>query len=88
MTPGSVLLEANASLLVAAGTSTGKNRNRFFLWRYTLDGGKTYISVDPTSIGRTVIPNLPPATLVGFQVAMKDSVGPGEWSVTTPLFIH
>jgi len=85
-TPGTAKLHANASLLVASGKGTSKAR--IFLWRYTTDGGKTFISVDGTPVAEIVIPNLPLGTTVGFQVCAKDADAQGEWSQTVNLFVH
>jgi len=85
-TQGQVALKAAASLLVAPGT--GKARARTYLWRFSIDGGKTFTNADPTPLAHTLVSGLPAGTLVGFQVAVKDGVGTSEWSQTTALLIH
>ena len=72
-TPGTVVLVANASLLVASGT--GRAKQRTYLWRYTTNGGQTFVNADSTPVANTVIANLPLHASAGFQVAAKDSKG-------------
>jgi hypothetical protein len=85
-TPGTVVLKAHAKALVASGQ--GKAKSRVFLWRYTVDGSKTFVLVDGTSVATVVISGLPAMTTVGFQVCAKDSIAQGPWSQTVSLLIH
>lgn len=85
-TKGTVQLKANASLLEAPGKS--KYKQRTYLWRYTLDGGKTFIDAPSTPVSETEIAGLPLMTEVGFEVAVKDSVGQSKWSHTVKIFVH
>ena len=82
---GAVALKAAASLLDVPGT--GKARNRTYLWRHTLDGKKTYISDEATPVANTTITGLPVSTVVGFEVAVKTSVGVGQWCQTLDVLI-
>jgi hypothetical protein len=81
-----VVLHAAASLLTGPGK--GKAKQRFYLWRHTLDGAKTYVNDESTAVSHTVIGGLPLNTYVGFEVAVKDSVGVGEFSQTWTIFVH
>jgi len=85
-TLGTVALAANASLIVASGT--GKVKRRTYLWRYTINGGQTFVNADPTPVAHTHIANLPLNASVGFQIAAKDSKGTGAWSQTVSIFVH
>ena len=85
-TLGTVVLVANASLIVASGT--GKVKRRTYLWRYTTNGGQTFVAADPTPVANTRIANLPLHASVGFQVAAKDSKGIGPWSQAVTIFVH
>ena len=84
--PGEVALVAAASLLVPPGARPA--RLRTYLWRHTLDGGKTFVSDDPTPVAHTTISDLPLNTLVGFQVAVKDSVGTSDWCPIVTVLVH
>jgi hypothetical protein len=83
--PGEVRLKAAAALLQAPGK--GKRRQRTYLWRSTVDGGKTFVNADPTPVSHTLISGLPLHTIVGFQVAVKDSSGVSEWSQTVTILV-
>ncbi|MEI7891619.1 MAG: hypothetical protein WCI05_00925 [Myxococcales bacterium] len=84
--PGTVALIANASMLVGPGGGTAKHRT--YLWRWTADGGKTVVNAEASPIARTEIDDLPLNTNIGFEVAVKDSEGTGEWSQMITLFVH
>jgi hypothetical protein len=49
-------------------------------WQYSLDGGKTWMQVDPTTRARTIIHGLPVATQVLFRYRALTSAGVGDWS--------
>jgi hypothetical protein len=83
---GTVHLVANKSKLPVPGGR--KYSAKTFLWRYTLNGGQTWILADPTPIAKTTIAGLPLMTPVGFAVAMKDSKGTGDWSQTVTVLVH
>lgn len=85
-TQGEVALKAAASLLVAPGA--GKARQRTYLWRHTLDGGKTFVNDDPTPVAHTRITGLPLNTVVGFQVAVKDAVGVSDYCQAVTVYVH
>jgi len=84
--PGEVALKAAASLLVVPGSRP--SRKRTYLWRHTLDGMKSFVSDDPTPVAHTTISGLPLNTLVGFQVAVKDSVGTSDWCQVVTVLVH
>jgi hypothetical protein len=81
--PGQVLLVIHSALL-----ATPKNKpyaKRTILVHHTLDGGKTFVSDDPTSNARTLVSGLPPLVPIGFEVAAKDSSGVSAWCPTVPI---
>ena len=81
--PGQVLLVIHSALLV-----TPKNKpsaKRTHLIRHTLDGGKTFVSDEPTSNARTLVSGLPALVLIGFEVAAKDSSGVSAWCPTVEI---
>ncbi len=80
------VLTVAASLI--EGPGGGKARKRTYLWRFSVDGGKTFVDAGPTPLAHRVVSGLPLGTLVGFQVAVQDGTGAGAWSQTTALFIH
>jgi hypothetical protein len=83
--PGEVELTAAASLLQGpAGRPRGQ---RTYLWRHTLDGGLTFLDDEPTPIATTRIRGLPRLVTLGFEVAVKDAVGPGAWSQTVKILL-
>jgi hypothetical protein len=84
--PGVVSLKAAASLLVAPGAGT--SRQRTYLWRHTLDGSKTFVVDEATPVCRTTVSGLPLNTFVGFQVAVKDAVGASDWCQAVTVYVH
>jgi hypothetical protein len=84
--PGEVLLRASASQLVTP--SPGKARQRLYLWRHTLDGGKSFLNDDPTPVAHTTVSGLPLGTIAGFQVAVKDVLGVSDWCQVVSILIH
>ncbi len=88
-TKGSVALKASLKLLIAMLPSVkGQGGKRTILWRYTLDGGKTFVNADSTPFITTVISGLPLGTDVGFEVALKDRRGTTNWSQTFTLHVY
>jgi hypothetical protein len=74
-TPGSVVLDANASALTG-----GNQKKSFFNWQSTADGGKTFVTLPSTPKSKTSLANLTPLTTYGFRVNVTLSDGvPGEW---------
>jgi hypothetical protein len=83
---GTVRLKANAKQLVASGK--GKAKKRTYLWRYSIDGGTTWIGLEGTPVATVEIRGLPPTTDVMFQVTVKDSAGTGAWSQAITFFVR
>jgi hypothetical protein len=69
-TPGSVNLEANASVLLGDYLY----RKHFFNWSYTIDG-TNFIAMPSTSEARTRLAGLTPLTTVGFRVCVTKGNG-------------
>jgi hypothetical protein len=88
-TKGAVRLKASLALLTAMLPPVkGKGGRKTILWRYTLDGGKTFVTADSTPFVTTTIAGLPLETDVGFQVALKDRRGTTSWSQTFVLHVY
>lgn len=80
---GTVDLEANARLLDKS------RKGKFYSWRYTLDGGKTFLAAPSTGAARTSISGLPLLTVVGFQVSVTvNKSPPGDWSQLVSILVH
>jgi hypothetical protein len=60
----------------------------FFNWQYTSDGGTTWISLPPTTRGRTEVHGLAPLSTYGFRVAVTDAKGTGAWSQVMTFLVH
>jgi hypothetical protein len=84
--PGFVSVVANASQLFTPGKK--KSTKKTYLWRASPDGGKTFITGDPTPVAHGLFPNLALGTVFGFQVAVKDSTGTSEWSQAVSILVH
>jgi hypothetical protein len=56
-------------------------------WQYSLDGGKTWISMPPTIQASTTLTGMTPATLVTFRNRVVSSAGVGDWSATVSITV-
>ena len=83
---GIVHLTANAAQIPVPSGRTSVSRT--WLWRHTVDGGKTIVNDDSTPTAHTTITGLPLGADVGFGVAVKDSTGTGPWSIWIPVHVH
>lgn len=83
---GIVHLKANVAQIPVPSGKTSVSRT--WLWRHTIDGGKTIVNDDPTPTSRATITGLPLGVDVGFGVAVKDSTGTGPWSIWIPVHVH
>ena len=59
-----------------------------WLWRHSVDGGKTIVNDDPTPTSKTTIAGLPLGVEVNVSAAVKDTTGTGPWSMWIPVFVH
>ncbi len=85
--PGTVLCNANLSLLVGTGTAK-PNQKRCLLWQYTLDGGKTFVSAGSTPGCKILLTGLPSLTVVGVRVCLQNMDGIGAWSQVVTIVVH
>jgi len=83
---GGVICDANVGLLVGPGAKH-PSETRYFNWQYTLDGGKSFVTVLSTTRGKTLIQGLTPLTTVGVCVSMTNSEGPAEWSQVVTILV-
>ena len=80
---GSVLLEANASLLDRS------HRLKNYNWEGTLDDGATYFAMPATPHCTTSIAGLTPLTTVGFRVrVVVGKQPPGPWTQTVSILVR
>ena len=84
---GTVECLANVGLLLGA-LATKRSQHRFFNWRCTVDGGKTFTGLPPTTRPETIITGLTPQVTVGVQVNLNIAGGPGEWSPMVAILVH
>jgi hypothetical protein len=92
---GEIHCEANASKLVGAGTR--KSGRRDYHWRHGIvptpapgaapAAPTVWINDESTPVARTTITGIPPLTLVCVEVAVKDSVGLGNWSQGVTILV-
>jgi hypothetical protein len=78
------LVAGTARLVAKAGP---KGKRVFYNWRYTADGGKTYVSAPGTNVANTTITGLPSGVLVGFEYSMTIKNVTGAWSQTVTATI-
>jgi hypothetical protein len=85
VTQGTVLLDANRTLLVGAADASKK---AYFNWQWSLDGGKTWTSVTPTPLASTEVPGLTLLSTYSFRVSVTVSKVTGPWSQAVSLLVH
>jgi hypothetical protein len=83
---GSVKAQASAKQLVAPGGGTAKQRT--YLFRYTINGGQSYVVCEGMPVAHITITGLPLNTVVGVAVAVKDDVGTSAWSQTFTINVY
>jgi hypothetical protein len=92
---GEIYCEANASKLVGAGTR--KSGNRDYHWRHGIvptpavgnapAAPTVWVTDEATPVANTLITGIPPLTYVCVEVAVKDSVGLGNWSQGVTILV-
>src|SRR6185437_970195 len=92
---GEILCEANASKLTGAGNRKAGNRD--YHWRHGIVSTPvpgavapvpaTWITDEATPVARTLVTGIAPLTYVAVQVAVKDSVGLGDWSQSVIILV-
>jgi hypothetical protein len=82
------LQSGNVKLTAAASQLSTAKRSKIYGWQYSLDGGKTWVSVASTSVANTVIGGLPPQSSVAFRVMVTTTKVVGEWSQSIVAFVH
>ncbi len=83
-TSGSVVLEANANLLVGRGVK----KRAAYNWQYSADGGKTWTNAPSTPLASTTIEGLTPMTVYSFRVSATVSKTVGAWSDAVTLLVR
>jgi hypothetical protein len=82
-------LQSGSVQLKAAAMQLDKSRrSKTYGWSYSLDGGKTWVTVATTPVAKTIISGLPAQTTVAFRVMVTTTLGAGEWSQTITAFVH
>jgi hypothetical protein len=82
---GIVRASAHAALLKQG---RGKGATTFYNWRYTPDGGKTWVIAPSTPVARATFTGLTPLTSYGVQVCITDTAGTTAWSDTVTIIVH
>jgi hypothetical protein len=81
---GSVVLQANETLLVGRGV----RKRASFNWQFSADGGKTWTSAPSTPLASTTVEGLTPLTTYSFRVNATVSKTTGAWSQVVTLIVH
>ncbi len=69
--------EVSSTVKVVAKATQG---GRSYEWQYSTDGGKTWVSVSPTTQASVSIPNLVPGVMTMFRQRAVTKSGPTDWS--------
>ena len=67
----------SGSVHLVAKATKGAKQNQ---WQYSLDGGKTWTDLPPTSAAKTTLANLTPATTVTVRQRAWTATGLDDWS--------
>jgi hypothetical protein len=84
-TPGTVHLEANASLLVGAADA---HRKVTFNWEQSGDGGKTWTDLRSTPYASTDVPGLTLMSTYSFRASVTIGKDVGAWTQDVSLLVH
>jgi hypothetical protein len=82
---GIVRASAHAALLKQG---RGAQRATTYNWRFTPDGGKTWIAAPSTPVARTLLTGLAPLTSYGVQACITDTRGSTAWTDTATIVVH
>jgi hypothetical protein len=74
--------------VVADAKAVKKGSKAFYSWRYSVDGGATWIEVAQTNIHLTLLEGLPVGKTVFVQVAITQKNIRGPWSDSASLLVH
>lgn len=81
---GTVILRANATLLVGRGVK----KHSVYNWQYSADWGKTWTNAPATPLASTTIEGLTPLTTYSFRVSVTVSKTVGAWSDAVTLLVR
>jgi hypothetical protein len=79
-TPGLVSGSAKLTATIAA-------RRASYEWEYSLDGGKTWVTLPSTLQAKTTVAGLPVGTSVLFRYKAVTKTGEGDWSQGLSLLV-
>jgi hypothetical protein len=77
-----------AGSVIADAKAAKKGTSAFYSWRYSLDGGLTWIEVADTNHHVTTISGLPLLHVVYVQVAITQNNTRGAWSDSVHIVVH
>jgi hypothetical protein len=72
--------QASSSGSVEVAAKVGNLKRSSHEWEYSPDGGKTWVTVPPTTQAKTTITGLTPATTVLFRTRAITPTGPTAWT--------
>ena len=78
--PGTV----SGTVNIVAKATKGAKQNQ---WQYSLDGGKTWIDLPPTTKARTAVASLTPGTTVTVRQRVFTKAGVGDWGQPVSQFV-
>lgn len=58
-----------------------------YLWEYSVDGGKTWVTTPASLQAKTTISGLTPGQTVQFRYQPVSKTGPGDWSQTVSIIV-
>lgn len=77
--------KVSGSLVVTARVGTKQKQSHE--WQYSVDGGKTWTTLPPTTQAKTTITGLNPGVSVIVQHRAVTGTGPTNWSLAQPLLV-
>jgi hypothetical protein len=83
--PGTMTARANATLL-RQGLSRGARVT--FNWRYSADGGKTFVAAPSTPLAKASFTGLTSLVAYGVQVCITSAAGTTAWSQMVTILVH
>jgi hypothetical protein len=68
-------------------TAAAPSRRASYEWQYSLDGGKTWLTMPVTLQARATLSGLTPGATATFRVRAVTKSGEGDWSQPTALIV-
>jgi hypothetical protein len=78
----------SSGTILADAKAAKRGRSAFYSWRFSLDGGATWVEVAQTNKHKTLLSGLPVGKTVLVQVAITQQDVRSSWSDSASILVH